>query len=47
VDYVTELARRGHPTVVLYVGAEEPPELPGLVVEDYRAPFAAPGGGDV
>ena len=39
VGYVSELARRGHPAMMLWVGREDPPALRGLKVLDYRAVF--------
>ena len=41
-DYVAELARKGHRTVGLYVGDEEPPEILDLPIEDYRGVFEFP-----
>ena len=39
VAYVIDLARRGHPVVTLWVGREDPPVIPGLVIRDYRGLF--------
>jgi uncharacterized protein (DUF58 family) len=39
VAYVSELARRGHPVLTLWVGREDPPNLRGLHVLDYRDVF--------
>ncbi len=40
VAYVTELGRRGHPVTTLWVGREDPPNLPELNILDYRSAFA-------
>ncbi len=39
VAYVSELARRGHPVSTLWVGREDPPEIPDLNIADYRSLF--------
>ena len=46
VDFVADLARRGHQVVTLYVGDEDPPEVPNLPIEDYRGVFAVPENAD-
>jgi len=46
VGIVADLARRGHQVVTLYVGDEDPPEIPNLPVEDYRGVFAVPENAD-
>ncbi|MDP6344781.1 MAG: DUF58 domain-containing protein [Alphaproteobacteria bacterium] len=46
VEYVTELGRRGHRILALYVGETDPPEIPGLPIEDYRAVFLPSGPAD-
>ncbi len=39
VAYVSELSRRRHPVTTLWVGREDPPEIPGLNIVDYRSLF--------
>lgn len=46
VEFVTDLGWRGHRIVALYVGEEEPPEIPGLPIEDYRSVFTLPENAD-
>jgi len=46
VDFVADLARRGHQVVTLYVGDDDPPEIQHLPILDYRAVFAAPENAD-
>ncbi len=41
-NFVVDLGRKGHRTLALYVGDDDPPEIPGLPVEDYRGVFAFP-----
>ena len=45
-DFVVDLGGRGHRTLALYVGDEDPPDIPGLPVEDYRDVFAFPEDSD-
>ncbi len=40
VEYVVDLARRGHRIRALYAGNGAPPELPNLPIEDCRALFS-------
>ena len=47
VEFVTDLGRRGHRAVALYVGEGEPPVIPELQIEDYRSVFAPPESADV
>ena len=42
VEYVTRMARRGHPVVAIWVGDGEPPKIPGIEVLDHRKTFADP-----
>lgn len=39
VAYVSELAQRGHPLCTLWVGREDPPNIRGLNILDYRSRF--------
>lgn len=39
VAYVLELARRRHPVTTLWVGREDPPNIAGLNIRDYRSAF--------
>lgn len=39
VAYVSELARRRHPVTTLWVGREDPPNIAGLNIVDYRSTF--------
>ena len=38
-DHIVDLSQRGYRALGLYVGLEEPPEVPGLAVLDYRGVF--------
>lgn len=39
VAYVAELARRGHPVTTLWVGRDDPAEIAGINLLDYRSRF--------
>ncbi len=39
VAYVLEMAERRHPVTTLWVGREDPPDIKGLNIVDYRAEF--------
>lgn len=39
VAYVSDLARRGHPVIAIWVGRGKPPNVPGLTTLDYRDRF--------
>ncbi len=39
VAYVSELSRRRHPVTTLWVGREDPPNIPALNIVDYRSQF--------
>lgn len=45
-DFVADLGRRGHRIVALYVGADDPPEIPNLPLQDYSAVFSLSGSAD-
>ena len=47
VEFVTDLRRRDHHVVALYVGEEETPEVTGLRVENYCVDFMASERADV
>ena len=46
VAFVSDLGRRGHRAMELYVGEGEPPLFSDLQIQDYRSVFAPPESAD-
>ena len=38
-DHIVDLGQRGYRALGIYVGPDDPPEVPGLEVQDYRGVF--------